>query len=149
MSEFNDFLGSVRRLPPEELVALGRNALARTMEGLEKAGHDDKEITNAVMNLTKLFISADQQFNESEYSYWRAVTGVDISPEDLYNITNGGKNEEFVQASMEFFKSLDEETRASAFMFGVAMLACDRNFDVEESELIQQILMLNAEKEDK
>lgn len=147
MSEFNDFLSKVRRLPAEDLVGLGREALGRTMAGLEKAGHDDKEITAAVMNLTKLFISADQRFNESEYSYWRAVTGVDISAEDLYNITNGGKDEEFVQSSLEFFKSLDEETRSSAFMFGVCMLACDRQFDIEESELIQRILMVASDEE--
>ena len=73
MSEFNDFLSQVRRLPAEDLVNLGGNALAKTIEGLEKAGHDKEEITAAVMNLTKLFISADQRFSEAEYSYWPTV----------------------------------------------------------------------------
>jgi len=147
MSEFTDFLGNVRRLPAEELVNLGRSALGKTIEGLEKAGHTDEEISAAVMNLTKLFISADQRFDESEYSYWRAVTGVDIEPEELYVLTDGGKNRDFVEASLAFFKSLDEETRGAATMFGIAMLACDRNFDVEESELIQQIIMLSGQED--
>ena len=148
MSEFTDFLSKVRRLPAEELVDLGRGALGKVIDGLQKAGHTDQEISAAVMNLTKLFISADQSFNESEYSYWRAVTGVDIEPEELYVLTDGGKNKDFVDSSIEFFKSLDEETRGAAVMFGIAMLACDRNFDVEESELLQRIIV-ETSNEDK
>ena len=140
MSEFTDFLGKIRRLSAEELVNLGHDALNKTIDGLKKAGFNDEQISAAVMNLTKLFISADQRFTEEEYSYWKAITGVDISAQDLFEATNGGKEVEFVKSGVAFVKSLDEETRTAAIMFGIAVLACDRSFDIEECELIQKLM---------
>ena len=94
---FNDFLRNVLNLEPQKKVELAHSALAAFIDGLKKAGRSDEEISAAIMNLTKLFVSADRTFVADEYSFFRAVTGIDVDVETFYNVTNGGSAQDFVE----------------------------------------------------
>lgn len=144
-NEFNEFLRKVVTLEPREKVNLAQNSLAQLIEGLKAAGHNDEEITAAIFNLAKLFIASDRRFTEAEYLFFRAVTGLDVDAKALYEFTGGGASEEFRQASLEFFKGLDKESRGAAFMFGVSILSCDNNIDFNEIDLIGEILSIPDE----
>ena len=146
---FNYFLRNVLNLEPQEKVNLAQGALGEFISGLKKAGRSDEEISSAIMNLTKLFISADRKFTADEYSFFRAVTGIDVDPETFYNLTNGGAAQDFVEASFAFFRSLDKETRDAGFMYGVAVMSCDDNIDFSESDLIKEIISLSMEEDEK
>ena len=145
----NDFLRNVLNLEPQKKVELAHDALSAFIDGLRKAGRSDEEISTAIMNLTKLFISADRSFVADEYSFFRAVTGIDVDVETFYNVTNGGAAQDFVEESFKFFRSLDKDTRDAGFMYGVAVMSCDDNIDFNESSLIQEILRISYEEENK
>lgn len=138
--EFKDFLQSIVNLSEKEKVNIGVNALSKFYNGLVKGGIPENDVPTYIIALTKLFVSADQKCNRAEYDFFRAVTGLDLSADKFYDLTNGGRDPEFKKACFEFLSVLNNEDKTAAVMYGCALLSCDDTINLQEIELIQEIL---------
>ena len=138
-NELRDFLQSIIDLEFEEKVELGRDALASILNNLPSYNVSEENISAFAFAATKLFVSADLDCNQSEYDFFRAVTGIDIEPRDFYDLTNEGRDKQFVSDFMDLIKELTYEDRKHLIMYGVALLSCDNVLKVDEIKLIDMI----------
>ena len=138
--EIKNVLESISGLSNEEKVQLGCESVARFLQGLVKGGIKKEDAPNCLIALTKLFVSADQSCNGDEYSYFRAVTGLNLTPDQFFELTNGGRDPEFMKACFEFLNILNSDDRIAAIIYGCCLLSCDDNVNLKELDLLNQII---------
>lgn len=144
--DMRQVLDEIIKAGPQDKVRLAASCLDTIMDNLKKSGVPESNRNTAVLNLTKLFVSADSNCSPHEWSFFKAVTGIEISYEDFYNLTNGGRDPKFIQEAIEFLGSLDDETRDAAITFGIAMLASDLTYAESEIEIIEKMLSVEGSK---
>ena len=124
----------------EERLSLGREAFENMVRGFHELGLNSEKTVNLIQNLTKLFVSADGRCNLPEYDFYRAVTGSNISKDDFFDMTNYGKDEEFVNATCELMRHADRQTRTATILFGLALMCHDGTLKADEQILIDKLM---------
>ena len=138
-TELEQIIDEILEMDIAERVAFGRTALQRFIKGLHAGGLDNDHINRAISNFTKLFVSADRSCHGDEYSYFKAITGVDMSPTDFFKLTNNGADPKFIEACMQFVNILHANDRMAVALYGAALLACDEKVTDNEKELLAKI----------
>ena len=139
-------LDEVLKAEPPDRVALAVDSLELFRKNLRRDKVDEEVIEHIIMNLTRFFVSADHDCAPYEHSFFKAITGMNIEYQEFYKLTNGGRNPEFVESTLEFINGLDEETRNAAIAYGIAMLSSDLSYAHVEVELIDKLLSLQGEE---
>ena len=139
---YRDFLNHTLNLSPEDKVSIARSSLEKIIDRLEKLGATNEEITKVIISFTRLFVSSDVKTTGAEYSFFRAVTGIDVNPDRFYKLTNNGSDPEFVDATLKFIGKFSSEIIEAFLTYGMMVMACDDNINYQESDLIQRILAL-------
>ena len=142
-----NLLDEILKASPEEKVKLGAEVLNTFHNNLTKNGVNGETIAKIILNLTRFFVSADSSCSPYEHSYFSAVSGIKVSYEEFYKLTNGGRDPEFVDDTLKFLNGLDEETRTAAITYGIAMLSSDLKYSEVELAVIAKMLELEGEKE--
>ena len=127
---------------PEQRIKLGKDNLYNLMAGFKQYGFSEKQITIAVMNLTKLFVSADLNCSEPEYQFFCEVTGAKITRDYFFEMTNNGRDPKFVEDTLDFISHFREEEKIATLMYGVALMCSDRKVHLDEEGLVEAILDL-------
>lgn len=138
-TELDGIINDILKMDIAERVAFGQKALKIFCRGLHEGGLDDDHIRQAIANFTKLFVSADRHCHGDEYSYFKAITGLDISPENFYKMTNNGADPKFIDASLECVNILRSNDRMAVALYGAALLACDDKVTDDEKALLAKI----------
>lgn len=141
-TSYRDFLNHTLNLSPEDKVSIARSALKKIIDYLEKLDATSEDITKLITNFTRLFVSSDVKTTRDEYSFFRAVTGADVTTEQFYELTNRGADPDFIDATLEFIAKFPSEIIEAFLTYGMMVMACDDNINYQESDLIQRILAL-------
>ena len=124
----------------EEKVDLGKEALGRLTRGLIKGGIEEEKVPTVIIGITRLFVSADKHCSSKEYYFFNEVTELGMSYDDFYELTNGGSDEEYVNATLEFLSILREEDKLAVIIYGIALLSSDDVVKPEELSIIDRII---------
>jgi len=133
-------LQDISELPLEEKHQVGRNFLSIFMAGLVQCGADETEISNRILDLTKLCVSADHKCSMEEYDFFTKVTDIDLPYEVFVEITDKGTEPEFMEACFDFFKALDSQSKGAALVYGCTLLTVDGPVNADEIALIEKLL---------
>lgn len=139
-NEIREVLNDVVHASPRDKVDLACEAINKVHECLKKKGCNDDSIVGFICNLTRLFVSADLNCTDAEYSFFKAVTGAKLTPEQFYEMTNQGREESFLKDTFEIFSMLDAETKTASIIYGVAIISCDNEIDVDEVKMIDALM---------
>ena len=144
MSEnsFRDFLSNTLNLSPEDKVSIAKSALVKMINYFESMDASSENINKILINFTRLFVSSDVKTVRDEYSFFRAVTGIDITTDEFYEMTNSGADPKFVDATLEFVSNFPKEVIEAFLTYGMMIMSCDDNINYQESGLIKRILAL-------
>ena len=138
-AEIKQICEEIVKSSAEEKVKRARGSLAVLLQGLEKAGLNDDQKRGFVFNIVKLFVSADASCTGYEYSFFKAVTGIEpITKDQFYAMTNHGRDPQFVDAMVEAIGAFDSETKCAIVYFGVTFLASDLELTQDEFALIDR-----------
>ena len=144
--EIKNMVNTMSSLSDSERVDLAQHSLEKLFDGLTKNGMTEKsEKISFMFTLIKLFISADRDCGVEEYSFFLAVTELteqDCSYDQFYLLTDGGINPQFKEDTFNLLKSMDEDTRSAAIIFGLSFLNCDDKIDLQEIKLLKEVLSL-------
>lgn len=139
-NELKEHLLSIAAASHEDRVEYGRRAVGAFIHGLREGGLDDEKINFILVAYTRLFVSADKSCERGEYELFRDITKMDISGEEFYNLTNGGKDPEFVSNFIELASKLTPDDRAACLAYGASIIGADGSISDEEFELFDRIL---------
>ena len=139
-AELRKMCQSILNEEPQEKVNIAVHALNDFIEGLKGLGCNDEEITNLIIHLVRILVSADGKCSGAEYSFFRAVTGIDMDIDTFYDMTNGGLDDDYVNEFANLMKKADSKTRTSMVLFAVTFLASDHTLTVAEQDLIDKLL---------
>lgn len=145
--DIKQLLDEILKSNPADKVKLACESLETFHSNLKRDGVSGETISKIILNLTRFFVSADSKCTSYEYSFFQAVTHIDLSEDKFYELTNGGRDPSFVKDTLEFLNGLDEETRNAAITYGIAVLSSDLNYSEAEVELIDRMLKLDGESE--
>ena len=93
-----------------------------------------------IVNLFKLFVSADKSTGDAEYNFFKRVTGYDCSYDAYFDAVNYGSNSDFVATFDNFIDSMPNDLKYSTLTFGLCVMACDGKLTVTEQQLLDRLL---------
>ena len=131
---------SITKMNDEAKRAIGISALSNLKEGLEDGGIDPGDIPGCIRMFTKLLVSADRACNEKEYVYFKEVTGIKLTYDEFFEMTNCGTDEEFIDEAFELIDILDRHDRIALVSYAAALLSYDNSFKVGEFKLLDRIM---------
>ena len=138
--KFDDFLENIVNLEDEQKEEIGRTALKDIYKRLhEREDCSREECAQWVIDITKLFVSADKKTAIKEYEFFKNVTGIDLTSDEFYNATNHGSDEEFVRKMIIRFKDLYKETRQAILVYAAALTSSDDSIIGGEIDLFEQL----------
>ena len=138
--ELKEYLQGIVNLSDEEKVALGRDSLNKFLNGLVRGGIPKDQLQDIVIGFVRFFVSSDRSCTTGEYNFFKAVTGFELTPDQFFDLTNGGAAEEYQKAVYEFAGILNQEDRTALVVFGAALLSSDDTITKEEAEMIDRLL---------
>lgn len=138
--ELKEYLQGIVNLSDEDKVALGKDSLNKFLNGLVRGGIPKEQLQDIVIGFVRFFVSADRSCTTGEYNFFKAVTGFNISPDEFFDLTNGGAAEEYQKAVYEFAGILNNEDRVALVVFGAALLSSDDAITPEEADMIDRLL---------
>ena len=141
-TSYRDFLNHTLNLSPEDKVSIARSSLRTIVDYIKKLDATNEEITGVIIGFTRLFVSSDVRTVKDEYSFYKAVTGSEVTPDQFYKLTNHGSDPEFVDATLKFVAKFPSEIIEAFLTYGMMVMACDDNINYQESDLIKRILAL-------
>ena len=124
----------------EQKVDLGKESLGRFLNGLMQGGIEEKDLPQFIVAFTRLFVSADRKCSQKEFEFFTNVTGIKMSYQDFYEMSNGGASPEYVKGLLEWVSKLNKDDRIALILYGVALLSSDNVVEQKELVLIDQIL---------
>ena len=129
--EFKDYLQEIVNLSFGELVDLGIDVLTRAKKHL-----DDDEFDNFVWAVTRAFVSADGDCTRKEFELFRAITGYDGSTDHFYEMTNNGRDPDFLNTLYKALNVIDYDAKRKLLLFGIIITAADGTISSDEIALI-------------
>ena len=133
--KYQELMQDIINMPHEGRVLLGKEALNDSIQVLLKNGIDTDKISVFITALIKLFVSADTSCDYEELQLIRDILEEDISEEDFYEKTNGGRDPEFVQTFYSLINDFTPDEKIPFCILGLCILASDEELTVEEQKL--------------
>ena len=115
---------------------------------LTQVGIKGKEFDDLIMNVTKLFVSADKSCHISELLYFEHVTNQIFEPKVFYNMTNGGADPSFVRHMLLRLFKLDRYPLEYLLRFIAGLITSDGEVTTNELKLYDTIMEMSFQKEE-
>lgn len=147
--ELDKLLTDIVNMDDFEKVEIGRKGLRAIYIQLhEEEDYSRQEAAEFVVDLTKLFVSADKKTASLEYEFFTKVTNVDITNDEFFKATNYGSNTKFVDGMMARIFNFEEKTRKAIALYAIALCASDDCISEQEVDLIEQIMEYKGEDDE-
>lgn len=131
-----ELLDAALGLSYEEKVELGKKCLRSFEMAAEEKGLDEEQISEFVVEATKLFVSADLDCGIKEFQFFKDVTGIkDVTYDEFYDGTNNGADDDFIEYFFNKCHELGNEGENGLVGYGLALLTVDRQLKDSEVKL--------------
>ena len=138
--KFDDFLENIVNLEDEQKEEIGRTALKDIYKRLhEREDCSREECAQWVIDITKLFVSADKKTAIKEYEFFKNVTGINLTNDEFYNATNHGSDKDFVNKMILRINDLYPETRQAILVYAAALTSSDDSIVGGEIDLFEEL----------
>jgi len=107
---------------------------------LRKKGKSEKEISNFLLSLVRLGVSADRFTGDDEFELYNDIFGSKVSYEDFFALTDGGSDERFVNVLDATIDSLDKDAKNLCLEFVFLFLNSDYHLGSDEAKLFEKLL---------
>ena len=142
--ELAQIIKEIACLSPQEKVEYAVFSEKKFLDDLEAHGVKDGDTqVDILLSYLKLFLAADGRFSKVEYDFFQAVTGLDVSYEDLKGAVAQGLDPEFQKGLYQFSAQLSGDGKTAVVSLGVCLISCD--YDISEDEADVLINVLRAE----
>lgn len=127
-------------MPDESRINIALRCGKEIITYLGQNGWDEDQRMGFIINLFKLFCSADKSTGNPEYEFFKRVTGYDCSYNQYFDAVNYGSASDFVARYDNFIDSMPDNIKYSTLTFGLCVMACDGKLTVTEQELLSRLL---------
>lgn len=115
---------------------------------LSQVGLKGKDFDNFILDLVKLFVSADRSCHAKELLYFEHVCNVFYEPKVFYELTNGGSAPNFVRHMLLWLYKLDKYALEYLLQFVAGLIASDDEITTNELKLYDTIMQIQIQKEE-
>ena len=140
MQSFDELYKEYVNYDHAQRVEIARTAAGRILAALEQNGIEDEIKFSFLIDIVKLFVSADKKCSESECELFNDVIGTSLSYEQFFHLTNGGADPHFIAGIDNIIDSLSGDIKAEICFFGLTILCADDTFTQEEREIFEKII---------
>lgn len=119
---------------------IAKNCAGEFITYAEGQGLSQDDIVALIVNLFKLFVSGDKHTANAEHEFFNATTGLSVSYDDFFKMTDYGANESFVASMDRLIDSMPQDVKNSTLIFGLCVMACDGRLTVSEQQLLNRLL---------
>ena len=115
---------------------------------LSQVGIEGKDFDDFILEITKLFVSADRSCHIKELFYFEHVTNKTYAPKEFYNITNGGADPSFVRYMLLKLYKFDKYPLGYLLQYVAGLIASDEEISTKELKLYDTIMQIYEMKEE-
>lgn len=123
-----------------ERIQAARNAAGYLVSYEKGLGKEDKDVLVFLLQIVRLFVSADRTCSEEEAKLFNDITGWTISYDEFFDFTNGGASSDFVSYMDAEIDAMEEEAKLAVCVLGLTFLASDGEIEPSEMALFEKIL---------
>ena len=123
-----------------ERTGIANEALGRIIAALKEADNSTETISEFIIAITKLFVSADKSCDQEEYELFCNATGIPFTADEFYALTDYGANEEFVSNLLRVIAPLTPDVRNAICVYGIMLLSSDRKVNSQEVKIMERVL---------
>lgn len=116
------------------------NSISKMNRFLKEYGVEENDRVAFFLNLTRLFVKADDKASLQECTFFNDVFNTSLSYADFVKMTSGGDEKEFVSSMNKIIDMMDEEAKVGACSYGLLLLSIDQNLTDKEKEVFEYIL---------
>lgn len=127
-------------LDDQSRVNIALNCGKEIIAYLGNNGWNADQRMNFIVNLFKLFISADKSTGDAEYNFFVKVTGINCSYDAYFKACDYGAASDFVTMCDNAIDSMPNDVKYSTLTFGLCIMACDGRLTVSEQQLLERLL---------
>ena len=121
-------------------VNIAAKCVNTTLNYVRSCGVSEDNTIRFLVNLFKLFSSADKSTGNAEHEFFCRVTGTNVSYQDYFDATNYGSNASFVAEMDKIIDNMPTDIKNQTLVFGLCVMACDGKLTVSEQELLNRLL---------
>lgn len=121
-------------------VSIAKKCAGELISFARGRGMSDKDIVTLIVSLFKLFVSGDKHTARAEHDFFLASTGLNVSYEEFFSVTDYGANSDFVASMDNLIDSMPQDIKNQTLIFGLCILACDGKLTVSEQQLLNRLL---------
>ena len=109
------------------------------MQGLRDLGYSVAKINETLLGIWRLFVSADLSADRPEYDLYVKLTGSHLTTQQFFDLTNRGREEQFLKSTLDWLHSLSNELYSNIFTLGGYILTSDGPLSKDEVKLVELI----------
>lgn len=128
------------RLDVNGRIGVASEAVGRIIGPLVEAGNSKDDITSFFIAITKMFVSADKSCDDDEYNLFCKATGINMSTDDFFDMTNYGSNEEFISNLLDVIHPLSPDVRQAICIYGIMLVSSNRSLSSDEIRIIERVI---------
>ena len=140
--ELVDYLQKIVDLSNQDKFDLGVDCIKTIFGIMHDKGYSDEDIAIFIVEITKLFVSANRECSEDEFNFFVDVTGwEELTFDEFYEITNEGAAKEFFDYVCGKLREIgDDEVVNNAITFGALVISCDDVIEEDELDLFDAVI---------
>lgn len=140
MMNFDEYCQSMLDMSPAEKVEAGREAFVIVYGWLKEIGVEEKNRSFMIDALIRAGVSGDFSCDGDELSLYNAIFDTNKSPEDFYEMTNGGADSEFLNDLDSLVDDMPTEVKFAACTLVAAFLTADDKLTANEAGVLCKLM---------
>lgn len=139
MSAINELIEKSKVLTMENRVSIAKDITSKLIADLKALDIKTEDVTGLLINIFKLFVSADRKARRDEYDLFVKLFDLDIDTDTFFNLTNYGSDKEFVAKMDELVDAAPVDVAVNIVTLGILIITADGEATAEEIALLEKI----------
>lgn len=139
MSAVKELIEKSKVLTMENRVSIAKDITSKLIADLKAMDIKTENVTNLLINIFKLFVSADRKARRDEYDLFTKLFDLDIDTDTFFNLTNYGSDKDFIAKMDELVDAAPVDVAVNIVTLGILIITADGEATAEEIALLEKI----------
>ena len=139
MSAVKELIEKSKVLTMENRVSIAKDITSKLIADLKAIDIKTENVTNLLINIFKLFVSADRKARRDEYDLFTKLFDLDIDTDTFFNLTNYGSDKDFIAKMDELVDAAPVDVAVNIVTLGILIITADGEATAEEIALLEKI----------
>lgn len=141
MGKIDELITKSKSFSRDERASIAKEAAEDLISILTDCEMTTENITDFMINIFKMFVSADKKARDGEYFLFKDLFDLaNLTTDAFFEMTNYGADTEFVDAMNNFIDAIPPKAAIAVVTIGILIITSDREVSNDEIRLLNKII---------